>query len=858
MSSKSSYKPTNKSSQKPIDKQQFIDKILNSICINTNQYYKDSSGIHKIENNSKIPTELLDQKHKIFTHADIKPSGSVFDISNLNNFVPLKKIVTTKKSNETILTMNSEPITLKRTEINKFTNKSETNEIILEQVMHWSVEKNEITLKIHSTDASNPYVFISKYKIITDPETGRKIIKLDPYTTEPQKIIKPIIRHTINLRRLNNPNTHGINIYLFLNSFLGQNKINFETRYVDIKPILENINEWKLYISDKQKMTTKLDKLTFDKFKYVESILVDEQTYNSYKSKLNNWRNNYNNWSRKQKTNTLETFDYKFEIKPIGKPKLSRNMEQILEKIQPYDKRIILQKDMETVKTAKNEEEIVSITQAVNFGVYFPYLVSYILRDNIVSVDNHTLTFLQAIELLPLTSENIQEFANFIHTFKSGAFEIISLATYLIDKQPSKDTYIKLTHNPIYVNSDLNKNYTTFSNIIAFKPSVNVSKMITATASKGEPSGSTLPIELPLLKLEEPLFGISDISRIKDFDEIYSNLISNSEATGLFGLSIDTSISNNFVNFYEQKSDSVNDIVPTTDDEDSLFELKDEDFPNITNTDTIIEPKDLGLWADIQSLLIPETEEQQMERKEREAKHIAETKKQQREESALAQLALLNKKEQTYYSDDDYSEEEDYNEDYKDYSIGPEITIKQSVQTIKQSNLKREEKEKLLSAKQQDRKFRETTGKLIQTRDEQELSMQKAAIDKYFDLIINSLEKSREYQKTGLTYDDIDTFVKRAALVKYFSNHTTNDFVKEVLSYTLDDTLSKLEKENKKIFNPYLPPVVRDMKPTKLETDTKTKKDKGKTKGKRDLMSYQEKYLKYKTKYLKLKELLKQ
>jgi hypothetical protein len=757
-----------------------------------------------------------------------------------------------------------------------------TSAMELEQIMYWDLNTQKIRFVLQEITANvNRYNYVSHYKVVST-ETGTKIV-IDPITEEAHKIIQPVKRHVPYLKKLDNPTAHGINIYAFLNSKLSSgDKVSFGDRYEDVKRKFDSLPEWqRLRGESADRIVGRDEKLEFNKYKYVEDKLKDESSYNTYKKLLNSWRREYSNWTKfSDRIGTLESFEYKFEYKSNGKDKLSTKMDRLLRRLQPYEPKIILEEDTEIVTVGKNKKETINITKSVNFGVYSPYLVSDILRESSRNIEKGEFMIFQAVEILPISEYNIDEFAGFIHGFKSTCFEILSLYHQLKELKPANCDaasmlFIKFNHSPVYKASSWNTlDYATVSNIVSFKPCESISKSLSVTATKGVPSGPSVPSDLKLLRLEEPEFGRLFNDRVDDFDVMLANMKSTTASIGSLG--------SNFKLFYEQRGDYLNEILPLVENEDELLETDEEMFgPKVD-----VAPKDLGLWGSLTrlaNLFAPESEEEKTARLERERVEKERAVRERMEQLRVEEAERAKKKEAKA------RERAEVEERLGDQDAST-VLVKSS-QAVRASELSapssgvpsasvtksREDMnvEEIRKDKARSHRLAQEAVTVRVAEDAERARIQKIeddAVTYRFDIIMGSLEgKRRRFDRLGLSPADVESLIRKAALGGLFGSKVWRDgqdaneeVVELILTGQVDAKIEEVAKSGKSKGSRSseserpVESVARAAEPAETESERKEKKkEKGRAKEKsrraRDTSDYQ-KYLKYKAKYLALKK----
>jgi hypothetical protein len=903
-----------------------LAQLAEALALSINQNYMESDAsapLVKISNGQTLTEEVmltkLKPKYRLFSHFSLnKVAGKKnFNIENVVHFLPIKTSFYYAETNTLQLRSDSKRFS----RVRRMGGVEETESMELEQIFEFNLTSNDIVLQVREvkpvdSDVKSVYNFISKYKLV-NTDSGSKIVP-NPVTREEHKIIKPIRRYLVFLRRLGNPKTNGINIYAFLNTMLkSDEQITFGSRYADIKEKSQRLfNEFKTSkrITDSSRIVVAEDKLVYDSFEYSNNNLEDEESFNQYKKMLSGWRKNYTNWSNKPDINPIETFQYKFEINPskTSKDKLSNTMVKLLERLQLYDpENIKLEKDTETVKklavikaATKDEkdreeivEETVEITKSVDFGVYPPYLVSDLIRQNNKNIEGGKIIYSPTLEWVPLSEYNIDEFASFIHNFKSGAFETVSLLMQLYSKYSFRlipeVVLIKFNHLPIYGTTIWNP-YTTKlslikSNIIQLKlDQTFTSNILTITASKGEVTDGR-PEDLVLIPLDEPNYGRDEFSRVTDFDLDYADMVSSSSAL--------SSLSSNFKIFFElfTREVELGELLPSYVEPTQLEKL-DEDWVPIPGSKPVETTKPLSIWANLAKLItapftsgVEETEEEKAQRervravlapstpeqiaiqqealiksREAEDKRIAEAKaerlrikRERREKEDELERMELTIQRQPEIIAHGHSAASVISE------AAPEIVSVKAKTPGNKSGHQRAEASKLhrlIEEAQGVRKIASKKQEQIEQAGEKAVSERSNAI---YDLII-AMRKFRTMHEDRAFYVSIVDAVRNAGKLGYFSaksGRTNETFVREFANETLNATLEELAKEKKVEVD--LPESLSETpttkprrKPRQENPEERLERGRAARGLDKEAAEYEQKYLKYKAKYLQLKKLL--
>jgi hypothetical protein len=836
-SSSSTRTSTRTSTRASTSTRDSIKQLAKALVLLVNQNYTvTTEGEHtmKISNAIELDSAKLEPKFRLLSHYVARESKKKINISDVHHFVDIQ---TASFLDPNILHIKTNAKTFNR--VRRIEDNDIEESMNLEQIMNFNLDTNEITLQLREVKApgtveKSVYHYISKY-ILSKTDSGLKFV-INPVTTEPHKIIQPIRRHTVFLRKLGDPNT-GLNIYYFLNSKLEpSNKIIFGSPYADIKSKSDRLFEkFKIErkITDETRIVNKEDKYTYNSFKYLMNILKDEASFNQYRKMLNGWRKNYILWSKKHTISEIkpvETFEYKFEINPSrgSKDKLSNQMVKLLERLQPYDsKNIKLEKDDETVKkmttikaTKRGEKdkqkivlEKVNITKSVEFGIYPPYLVSDIIRQTNKNIEDGRIIYSGTIEWLPLSKYNINEFTSFIHNFKSACFEIISLLFHLKSKydvspRSTQAAAIKFNHSPIYAKTLWNpyevEPHEIKSNIVRqLLTETTIGRTLEVTASRGvipsQPPGSSNtmipPEDLQLIPLDEPNYGQDKTDRVEDFDLQFANMVSpgSSKSKSVY------SLAPNFNDFYEifSKEYDIGELLPDYVEPKNL-EMLNEDWEPIPGAKDV-EPPEQSIWSNLAklvsdgltSILDPMTPEQE----EEESKRIRKTEEEEARKREIAEgerrriIKERQDRESTeetaeFFEDSDTIGKSTLDEISNDSSAIP--TIKPKGEEIRKS------KSRARRLAEEDR-----TVKAIVARAKSEIEkIESDAITYRYDAIMRSLENNpKRFNKLNLTYGDVEKIIKKAALGKIFSKYTNDDVVKFILDNQVDDKIKEIAKE---------------------------------------------------------------
>ena len=776
-------------------------------------------------------------KYRLFSHYKIDISNK--KILNVNHFANISNSIYDKK--QKILTVVSDA--------KKFTRETTDGlkTMSLNQIMKFNYETKKISLQLREyndeqkeDDRKGFYNYMSKYQIVED---GSKLkIMLDPYTCEERLIIKAIRRRKPYLKKLDDPEI-GINIYKFLNDQLGpKERLNFPADYDTIK-----IAYLKLYdiffktIEGKANLMPAEDKKD-KQFSYVHYILMDDEEdeeggeklkgidkYKEYNNMLRGWKKNYEEWSKKKQAvpTPIEMFQYRFEFKPErgSKDKLSKSMANLLKRLQPYDRRIILKKSSENIfeydVRGNRVKKPVEIIESVDFGVHSPYLVSDILRHYSIYYENKEMITSHTLDIVPLTELNIEEFSDFIHNFKSACFEIISLF-YQLSKCKTDDLFLKFNHLPFYNKTIWNQQKVNIanskSNIVRFqKNEKDIKKILSVTAGMGVATSTNID-ELDLLELYEPPYGQAE-SGILDFDKEIANKYLNKHYD----------ISTNFSRLLNEVTQKfyLSDELTYNLTAEQLLDINDEDYEGYEEEKEEVWHRESApvssAWAKPPPIIRERmTEEQILFNKcEIEKEKRMKQEKMRRVEETKATKAIV--------VPISYEEMEDeYNPSISNPTRLPtRLEIKEVDGTGERRKMKSTE-------------FRldteeARTGEQKRVEQARIKKLENAAIEHRFDYIIGKLEASKRYNRLNLKHTDVEDLIKKAAIAGIFNKYQNDDMVNFILNQTLDEKIEELKP--KEVKKPNFEGIKKERRP--------------RTGG-----SFYEKYLKYKAKYLQLKELL--
>lgn len=578
--------------------------------------------------NSMEQIVIPDPRYRLFSHYNIKNliREKPLDrgqISNVVHFAPINYSNYDNETNELVIVSDTM----------KFTDGGKT--VTLRQTMNFNNKTNKISIRLDADKIT--YRYQSNYQIVREGDNLK--IKLDPYTCEENKIIKKIVRRLPKPRHLENAFTaeemkglqniesplrnasiqYGINIYIFLNQRLNKLDKAEKARILNSEQQKQQQEEQKqqpeehltftfdyekivlieaeLYLIFRESLKIKgtekyAEKLNDDQeriqkqFFYVQKILETEESFEKYNNKLRKWRNDYYEWTnRTVELQPLESFGMYFEYKKTkgAIPKLSKTNIKILQKLAPYDKRIILEEGTEQayyfVKSGKSdvrESRPVKVVKAVNFGVYTPYLVSYILRYNHIYYTSGQKYVTHSLQKLCLNEGNIGDFAMFIHNFKSACFETISLFYQLYNIK--QEIYVKLSHTPFYNNTEWQKDkvdpqFIKTNVVILDRNNSRDSDILKVASFKPDDKPKTQPTALKLIELDEPPYNTDN--DVLDFDMVFADNHTSLPKMNMNG---------NYTKLYDNTSrkiimnDDDDDDYDYTDDDKDDFEYEKSEF----------------------------------------------------------------------------------------------------------------------------------------------------------------------------------------------------------------------------------------------------------------------------------------
>ena len=309
-----------------------------------------------------------------------------------------------------------------------------------------------------------------------------------------------------------------LNVWKYLNTFEKEQPVTFNTSLPKLKAKLDRIKMQTRAVMDKYGnyigTETGVPKAAKSNLRGIEKILANTTNLEEHKAIVEAANATWNSWlweNRKNLQKTKEEQDEKvLKNEPYGTPHISRTAKAILDLYKdmnylpavalPLIEDVIINKKDTRGSGEAHDAHYTHLTK--NFGLRVPYLVSYILRYN-QKISGYRST----IERLALTPDNIIEFSEFIHMFRSVAFNIISLINMTQKlRVMNKDANIQFTFNNIYQHTmdtlpmvpNLLKKST-----ISFNPMVMGNKYRDSFAIiEGDMKEDPLPLEL--LKVDEP------------------------------------------------------------------------------------------------------------------------------------------------------------------------------------------------------------------------------------------------------------------------------------------------------------------------------------------------------------------
>lgn len=527
----------------------YIDDFMSAIAIISNQsnMYKTTKGVSVITPiiaGNKIPIDQISSKKRLFStieYSDKDPETKEITVNSAVHHIGINKVAV---QDSKLFLQSSEKT---------FTNQDETKQIKLIQTMYYDDTDKTISFNLsdNSPSGSSNYNYISKYKITVDTtnNSGYKIV-LDPYTTNSAKIINPIKNKYIIIKKLNET-AESLNIFKYLNdqdSSLPMAKVT--SKLSELQSKLEKISEKKIVkLKSKGKgAQTAAEIMEISIYNSVNMHLENDASLKLHINKLTEWKKEYDKWiSDKSLKQPLELHEYKFERKEYGKQFLSKKNANLLTLLAPYDSRIKLIDDETIIKGRESDGRFISTVTSIKtssdlgkFGVYSPYLVSYILRETPIWNKLTPVT-----DILALSTDNIEEFTAFINGFKSAGLSLVSLLLQLFEQKHTSDKlFIKFPCEQIYKGSEKLPKFV--EHIIMFDPTMSKSNAISILTNA--PKLDQPLTDLKFIPLDEPFYGTYENSLVKDFDVLFIN-----PSTDVSSFFSDDNLSLNLIKFNKEQ-----------------------------------------------------------------------------------------------------------------------------------------------------------------------------------------------------------------------------------------------------------------------------------------------------------------
>jgi hypothetical protein len=818
-----------------------VDKfgIMKAICILANQTYLYNRQLKKMVVGEKVDEKTFGQKRRLFSDIEISAQKGVFTINSVDHKFPIKSIVYSDSS-EPQLILNSEIMQFNKTvEIDE--SKPITFTSNLEQTAYFNLKTGII--KIVLKENTKQFNYVSNYKYF---ETSG-LIKLDPYTKDPHKIVKPVRRYRTLLTHLNGP---VVNIYKYLNRKTSGNQVTIGSQLSELKAKLSEIEpNIKVIMAKPTKHLA--DKAEIAQYNFVADVLTNDKTREEFDNKLRKWKNDYDNWAHKRDNILpIEQHEYKFEYVPAGKEKLSRTMERLINRLKPYDAKIILEHDTETITIKEDNKEVKTvqsnISKPINYGVYTPYLVSDIIRFKNEFFDD------TAVDTLALSADNIKEFCEFIHGFKSVLFTTISLYRQLLN--------IKLTHecagvadNPRFV---INFEYANLYNKMAwvkkpvksvlnhqllFKPCETITNCLQILA---KPASQQI-MKQELITVDEPLFGNIEFTKVDDFDEMYNSIlvptVLDSITFNLFG---GPNLSKNYENFFIHRFQYKEELRYEA-DEDRYKELNvtDDDFP-VLNKVMSQKKSIVGKWLKPLNL-----------------QAIASLQEPKVKASSPKPYGQIRERKQRVELD----EEDDEEPEEEIHLVGKSVKYDAYGDKPIESDTDRHKQQLKYKPAEQGRKHRKALAAMEKARKAGVSTPQSKLAKRVEELVsqvMNKIQRSKMFRSKKMDEISVEFDIREGIRQGLIKSDTSIDDISEMILNQTIKSLLDTEDLDEQVRQELARKVGSNPESASSETRRRRKandKAKGKTKTKRDLLErdldWKQKYLKYKTKYLKLKNL---
>lgn len=459
-----------------------ITSIAEEICFWSSQTKLDNTPLVA---GVEVDTRAFGKPRRLFSQIEKETSNGKFKITSLSNKFPIKGIFLNRSEvqhtvtlpNGTPYTFNSGVIHINAgdLELSRRTTNDESRALI-QQEATFNITTGEIELRLKQDTAG--LLYQSKYKVheLLTPDAQ---IKLNPFTTEPEKLIQPIKRTKTFFSKLDK---RIVNIYSYLNLKANRTpNINFNSTLAELQSKLRELARPMVELESLTVQSSE-QKLEIAQYKFVQEVLTNEESLTNYKKDLSRWFENYKSWSNRPDlvSESIENHQYILDFKKVGKTRLSKYMEHLASRTMQYDSRIVVTEDTEIVTdytqtetaqrtysqdkqnvsriqdllnkatsrnnqvevarytaqlkeaTAKAKVSVIdrmkrtdTIKSASGFGLYPPYLLSDMLRHGSIFMKTNI------IDALALSSENIRTFAGYINGFKSLVFSIVSLYNQL-------------------------------------------------------------------------------------------------------------------------------------------------------------------------------------------------------------------------------------------------------------------------------------------------------------------------------------------------------------------------------------------------------------------------------------------
>ncbi len=852
-------------------------EIMKAICDITNQYVNSGHDFLPISNGKTYDEKIFGVKQRLFSLIKSQKQSGKVVVENVEHKFPIKSVIFNEKPTGRLeantFFIQSEPVKFTKTVVVGTT----TQKIVanVTQTAYYNLNTKKIKLVLSTSDE---FHYVSMYKF--DERTNT--ISLDPYTQESHKVIQPVKRYKTVLSKLNGP---VVNIYLFINSHkLTSGKVSISSTLEELKAKMKLLNNERDEIL-RRAVKSISDKKTVNIFNFVNNVLTSEETRQEYDNKLKRWKRDYSRWTKKiDNIVPVEEHEYMIEFVPIGKEKLSNTIAKLLKRLSPYDSRIVMETTNEDINVREHmrepEKRTVEIMKSVNYGIYSPYLVSDILR--YYGFDRNVADKGATVDLLAVSKDNIEQFCEFIHGFKSVLFSIISLhqtlcgiysSTKCIAGSDHKENnrLVSFKYGPIYMGSN-------WVGESVVPPSINRTLIFNACKTTSNCLGfvvavnpSETVIEVPNIVVNEPVYGKNEFSRIEDFDLLFLNekkttdLVASFSQMGslLFGR---TTLSSNYDEFYKNKFYEKEELEQEDEQQiNSLDLLTSENFPLLSGSLKLVDettddsaavaaeateaeagPK----YSSIAALALSPEQIAQLE--EQRKKEIKSRHEQIVEEERQKQEALVAKASRR--------------EDLSSGTFETTTTIESSNESGDEETYGRDK------SSQARRLAKQHKVDVQRVKDDKEIEAKRAkTVEKLLPKVMAVFQDKRNYKKSPMDEDSVRLDIDYAIKKELFTSETTlEEMAKQIVSKEIMKARIKEEKEELKRKIVAQPKTSVDLDLAELaglspespesgvhgkrEGRSKdTSKGRNVNKGKNDYKRYEEKYLKYKTKYLQLK-----